>query len=97
MGLRSLGLALSSCRLRPSQGQAPAGIHDLTFVRTANSILTSATPPRDTPAAPAAGPSVAASRYGFEFWGIRTRNLIDTQARMLHWAVTGRPGPDGPI
>lgn len=37
--------------------------------------------------------SVAAHRYGFEFWGIRTRNLIDTQARLLHWAVTGRPGP----
>jgi AcrR family transcriptional regulator len=40
--------------------------------------------------------SVSASRYGFEFWGIRTRNLIDTQARMLHWAVTGRPGPPPP-
>jgi AcrR family transcriptional regulator len=39
--------------------------------------------------------SVSAHRYGFEFWGIRTRNLIDTQARMLHWAVTGRPGPPG--
>jgi AcrR family transcriptional regulator len=38
--------------------------------------------------------SVSASRYGFEFWGIRTRDLIDTQARILHWAVTGRPGPD---
>jgi AcrR family transcriptional regulator len=37
--------------------------------------------------------SVSAHRYGFEFWGIRTRHLIDTQARMLHWAVTGRPGP----
>jgi AcrR family transcriptional regulator len=37
--------------------------------------------------------SVSAHRYGFEFWGIRTRNLIDTQARLLHWAVTGRPGP----
>ncbi|MGP0032536.1 MAG: TetR family transcriptional regulator [Acidimicrobiales bacterium] len=37
--------------------------------------------------------SVAAHRYGFEFWGIRTRHLIDTQARLLHWAVTGRPGP----
>ena len=37
--------------------------------------------------------SVSAHRYGFEFWGIRTRNLIDTQARMLHWAVTGRPAP----
>ncbi len=37
--------------------------------------------------------SVSAHRYGFEFWGIRTGNLIDTQARMLHWAVTGRPPP----
>jgi AcrR family transcriptional regulator len=37
--------------------------------------------------------SVSAHRYGFEFWGIRTRNLIDTQARMLHWSITGRPGP----
>jgi AcrR family transcriptional regulator len=39
--------------------------------------------------------SVSAHRYGFEFWGIRTRDLIDTQARMLHWAVTGRPAPQG--
>jgi AcrR family transcriptional regulator len=37
--------------------------------------------------------SVSAHRYGFEFWGIRTRNLIDTQARFLHWSVTGRPAP----
>jgi AcrR family transcriptional regulator len=41
--------------------------------------------------------SVSAHRYGFEFWGIRTRNLIDTQARMLHWSVTGRPGPTGVV
>ena len=41
--------------------------------------------------------SVSAHRYGFEFWGIRTRNLIDTQARMLHWAVTGRPPPPAEI
>jgi AcrR family transcriptional regulator len=39
--------------------------------------------------------SVSAHRYGFEFWGIRTRNLIDTQARTLHWAVTGRQAPPG--
>jgi len=37
--------------------------------------------------------NVAAYRYGFEFWGIRTRDLIDSEARFLHWAVTGRPGP----
>ncbi len=40
--------------------------------------------------------SVSAHRYGFEFWGIRTPNLIDTQARMLHWAVTGREAPPVP-
>jgi AcrR family transcriptional regulator len=37
--------------------------------------------------------SVSAHRYGFEFWGIRTANLVDSQARLLHWAVTGRPAP----
>jgi AcrR family transcriptional regulator len=37
--------------------------------------------------------SVSAHRYGFEFWGIRTRHLIDTQARILHWAITGRSAP----
>jgi AcrR family transcriptional regulator len=41
--------------------------------------------------------SVAAHRYGFEFWGIRTKNLVDTQARMLHWAVTGRGAPAAEI
>jgi AcrR family transcriptional regulator len=42
--------------------------------------------------------SVSAHRYGFEFWGIRTGHLIDTQARLLHWAVTGRdaPAPEAP-
>src|SRR6516165_2897564 len=37
--------------------------------------------------------SVSTHRYGFEFWGIRTGNLVDSQARLLHWAVTGRPAP----
>ncbi|HSZ37678.1 MAG TPA: TetR family transcriptional regulator [Acidimicrobiales bacterium] len=37
--------------------------------------------------------SVSAHRYGFEFWGIRTGHLVDTQARLLHWAVTGREAP----
>jgi AcrR family transcriptional regulator len=41
--------------------------------------------------------SVAAHRYGFEFWGIRTASLVDSQARLLHWAVTGRPGPEGMV
>jgi AcrR family transcriptional regulator len=34
---------------------------------------------------------VAAHRYGFEFWGIRTASMTDGQARILHWTVTGRP------
>ncbi len=38
---------------------------------------------------------VAGHRYGFEFWGIRTASLVDSQARLLHWAVTGRPVPEG--
>jgi AcrR family transcriptional regulator len=36
---------------------------------------------------------VASHRYGFEFWGIRTSSMADSQARILHWAVTGRPAP----
>jgi hypothetical protein len=38
--------------------------------------------------------NVSAHRYGFEFWGIRTGHLIDSQARILHWAVTGRAAPE---
>jgi AcrR family transcriptional regulator len=36
---------------------------------------------------------VASHRYGFEFWGIRTSSMADSQARILHWAVTGRAAP----
>jgi AcrR family transcriptional regulator len=36
---------------------------------------------------------VAAHQYGFEFWGIRTTAMIESQARVLHWAVTGRVAP----
>jgi hypothetical protein len=38
---------------------------------------------------------VAGHRYGFEFWGIRTASLVDSQARLLLWAITGRPAPEG--
>ncbi|HEY6473134.1 MAG TPA: TetR family transcriptional regulator [Acidimicrobiales bacterium] len=41
--------------------------------------------------------SVSAHRYGFEFWGIRTAHLVDTQARVLHWAVTGREAPEAAV
>jgi AcrR family transcriptional regulator len=33
---------------------------------------------------------VAAHRYGFEFWGIRTRAIRDSSARLLHAGVTGK-------
>jgi AcrR family transcriptional regulator len=36
---------------------------------------------------------VAAHRYGYEFWGIRTQSLVDTEARLVLWSVTGRPAP----
>lgn len=40
---------------------------------------------------------VAAYRYGFEFWGIRTQAMVDSEARILHWAVTGRPAPESAV
>jgi AcrR family transcriptional regulator len=33
---------------------------------------------------------VAAHRYGYEFWGIRTDSMSDVEARLVYWAVTGR-------
>jgi hypothetical protein len=33
---------------------------------------------------------VAAHQYGFEFWGIRTRDLRDSMARQVYWGVTGQ-------
>lgn len=33
---------------------------------------------------------VAAHQYGFEFWGIRTRDLRASMARQIHWGVTGK-------
>ena len=37
--------------------------------------------------------TVAAHRYGYELWGIRTAATVDSAARVLHWAVTGREAP----
>jgi AcrR family transcriptional regulator len=33
---------------------------------------------------------VAAHQYGFEFWGIRTKDLRDSMARQVFWGVTGQ-------
>lgn len=37
---------------------------------------------------------VAAHQYGFEFWGIRTKDLRASMARQLSWGVTGIQPPD---
>jgi len=66
----------------------------------ANHAVTSGSPAGSDPMA-AAGTliamlaQVAGHRYGFEFWGIRTASLVDSQARLLHWSVTGRPAREG--
>jgi hypothetical protein len=36
---------------------------------------------------------VAAHRYGFEFWGIRTDDLRRSQARVVYTTVTGNRPP----
>ena len=36
---------------------------------------------------------VAAHRYGFEFWGIRTADLRLSMARTIFWSVTGQKPP----
>jgi len=56
----------------------PAGADPMTVAATMISMLT----------------HVAAHRYGYEFWGIRTAALVDSQARVLLWSVTGRCAPD---
>jgi AcrR family transcriptional regulator len=55
--------------------------------------------PRDTDAMATAGTlvsmlaHVAAHLYGFEFWGIRTRDVRRSMARQLFWGVTGQKPP----
>jgi len=61
----------------PTPGHSPAGADPMAVAATVISMLA----------------HVAAHRYGFEFWGIRTSSMTDSQARILHWAVTGRPAP----
>ncbi len=39
--------------------------------------------------------NVAAHRHGFEFWGMKTASLVDSQARILYWSVTGKTPPPG--
>jgi AcrR family transcriptional regulator len=36
---------------------------------------------------------VAAHRFGFEFWGVRTNDLRTSMARIIFWSVTGQKPP----
>lgn len=36
---------------------------------------------------------VAAHRYGFEFWGVRTADLRTSMARIVFWSVSGQKPP----
>jgi AcrR family transcriptional regulator len=36
---------------------------------------------------------VAAHRYGFEFWGVRTSDLRTAMARIVYWSVSGQKPP----
>jgi AcrR family transcriptional regulator len=38
---------------------------------------------------------VAAHRYGFEFWGIRTESLRSDMANIIYWTVTAQKPPVG--
>ena len=38
---------------------------------------------------------VAAHRYGFEFWGIRTDDVRGSMARLIYWSVSGQRPPGG--
>ena len=31
--------------------------------------------------------------YGFEFWGVRTADSVESMARLLYWSITGRKMP----
>jgi hypothetical protein len=36
---------------------------------------------------------MAAHRYGFEFWGIRTGDVQKTMARIIYWTITNQKPP----
>lgn len=38
---------------------------------------------------------VAAHRYGFEFWGVRTADLRTSMARIVYWSISGQKPPAG--
>jgi AcrR family transcriptional regulator len=59
------------------EGRQPGGIDPMATAGTLVSMLA----------------HVAAHLYGFEFWGIRTRDLRQSMARQLYWGATGQKPP----
>jgi AcrR family transcriptional regulator len=75
--LNAVTVALSRVVAARDVGPSPAGDDPMAVAATLVSMLA----------------HVAAHRFGFEFWGIRTTSMVDSEARVLHWAVTGRSAP----
>jgi len=75
--LNALTVTLARVIGAGGNGSSPAGTEPMAVAATLISMLA----------------HVAAHQYGFEFWGIRTTAMVDSQARVLHWAVTGRAAP----
>lgn len=75
--LNALTVTLARVIAVGPQGHSPAGADPMAAAATVISMLA----------------HVATHRYGFEFWGIRTTSMIDSQARILLWAATGRSAP----
>ncbi len=75
--LNAVTVTLARVMAGSSPHPAPAGADPMAVAATLISMLA----------------HVAAHRYGYEFWGIRTSSLVDSQARLLLWSVTGRSAP----
>ncbi|MHB8594840.1 MAG: TetR family transcriptional regulator [Acidimicrobiales bacterium] len=77
--LNAVTVTLARVMAGGGAGHRPAGADPMAVAATVISMLA----------------HVASHRYGFEFWGIRTTAMVDSQARFLLWAVTGRAAPAG--
>ena len=88
-------LRFQGLRVRALNAVTVALAKVITLTRAASSPAETAGPAGSDPMAVAATvvsmlAHVAAHRYGYEFWGIRTASMSDVEARLLYWAVTGR-------
>ena len=73
-------ITLTRAASSPGATSGPAGSDPMAVAATVVSMLA----------------HVAAHRYGYEFWGIRTASMSDVETRLLYWAVTGREVPTDP-